>query len=81
MWLKPVIYSVLAFLLALAVIYIDLDAFLLIGRTADDSLKKSIWELYIYSMEKFDSNELKDIDQIYLNEKKRELSTVLGIAL
>lgn len=58
-----------------------IDAFLLIGKTADDSLKKSIWELYIYSMEKFDSNELKELDQIYLNEKKRELSTVLGIAL
>ncbi|MBT2662066.1 DUF2254 domain-containing protein [Bacillus sp. ISL-45] len=58
-----------------------IDAYLLIGKTADDSLKKSIWELYIYSMEKFDSNELKELDQIYLNEKKRELSTVLGIAL
>ncbi|MBT2694028.1 DUF2254 domain-containing protein [Bacillus sp. ISL-55] len=58
-----------------------IDAFLLIGKTADDSLKKSIWELYIYSMEKFDTNELKGLDQIYLNEKKRELSTVLGIAL
>lgn len=58
-----------------------IDAYLLIGKTEDESLKKSVWELYIYSMEKFDSNELKELDQIYLNEKKRELSTVLGIAL
>ncbi len=58
-----------------------IDAYLLIGRSADDSLKKSIWELYIYNMEKFNTNELKGLDQLYLNEKKQELSTVLGIAL
>ncbi|MCM3124644.1 DUF2254 domain-containing protein [Mesobacillus sp. AQ2] len=58
-----------------------IEAYLLIGRSADDSLKKSIWELYIYNMEKFNKDELKGLDQLYLNEKKQELSTVLGIAL
>ncbi|MBT2679658.1 DUF2254 domain-containing protein [Bacillus sp. ISL-35] len=58
-----------------------IDAYLLIGRSADESLKKSIWELYIYNMEKFNKDELKELDQLYLNEKKQELSTVLGIAL
>lgn len=58
-----------------------IDAYLLIGSSADESLKKSIWELYIYNMEKFNTDELKGLDQLYLNEKKQELSTVLGIAL
>ncbi|RSD26634.1 DUF2254 domain-containing protein [Mesobacillus subterraneus] len=65
----------------ISILFAIIDAFKLIGKSADDSLKKSIWELYIYNMEKFNSKELKELDQLYLNEKKRELSTVLGIAL
>lgn len=41
-----------------------IEAYLLIGRSADDSLKKSIWELYIYNMEKFNKDELKGLDQL-----------------
>lgn len=58
-----------------------IDSFLLIGKNADETGKKMIWEIYIYSLEKFNSEELKELDKMYLNEKKSELSTVLGKAL
>jgi uncharacterized membrane protein len=58
-----------------------IDSFLLIGKNADDTVKNMIWEIYIYTLEKFNSEELKELDKIYLNEKKSELSTLLGKSL
>ena len=58
-----------------------IDSFLLIGKNADETVKNIIWEIYIYTLEKFNSKELKELDKIYLNEKKSELSTLLGKTL
>lgn len=58
-----------------------IESFLLIGKNADDTGKKMIWEIFTYSLEKFNSEELKELDRIYLNEKKSELSTLIGKSL
>lgn len=58
-----------------------IESFLLIGKNADDTGKMMIWEIFTYSLEKFNSEELKELDRIYLNEKKSELSTLIGKTL
>jgi uncharacterized membrane protein len=58
-----------------------IESFLLIGKNTDEVGKMMIWEIFIYSLEKFNSAELKELDKVYLNEKKNELSTLIGKSL
>lgn len=58
-----------------------IESFLLIGKNADETVRNIVWEIFIYSLEKFNSEELKELDKLYLNEKKSELSTLLGKSL
>ncbi|HAQ07958.1 MAG TPA: DUF2254 domain-containing protein [Bacillus bacterium] len=58
-----------------------MDAFILVGKSANHLIKSILWEIYCYTIEKFDHEQIKELDNVYLNRKKQELEEVLGKSL